>query len=82
MDGTNVKNKNYDEWEELNISNDFLFGKIMQDAELCEYYGVMDPAMVPGRMFTIGEKQLIMDAMSEINDLKDAKAQLDEAKNS
>ncbi len=35
MDGTNVKNKNYDEWEELNISNDFLFGKIMQDAELC-----------------------------------------------
>lgn len=35
MNGTNVKNKNYDEWEELNISNDFLFGKIMQDAELC-----------------------------------------------
>ncbi len=22
-------------WEELGISNDFLFGKIMQDAELC-----------------------------------------------
>jgi len=27
----NVKDKNYDEWEELSISNDFLFGKIMQD---------------------------------------------------
>lgn len=23
-------------WEELSISNDFLFGKIMQDAELCK----------------------------------------------
>ncbi len=22
-------------WEELSISNDFLFGKVMQDAELC-----------------------------------------------
>ena len=22
-------------WEELGISNDFLFGKVMQDAELC-----------------------------------------------
>ncbi len=24
------------EWEELSISNDFLFGKVMQDAELCK----------------------------------------------
>ena len=23
-------------WEKLGISNDFLFGKIMQDAELCK----------------------------------------------
>jgi hypothetical protein len=23
-------------WEELSISNDFLFGKVMQDAELCK----------------------------------------------
>ena len=23
-------------WEELGISNDFLFGKVMQDAELCK----------------------------------------------
>ena len=35
MGDMNVKNKSYDEWEELSISNDFLFGKVMQDAELC-----------------------------------------------
>ena len=23
-------------WEELSISNDFLFGKVMQDPELCK----------------------------------------------
>ena len=23
-------------WEELGISNDFLFGKVMKDAELCK----------------------------------------------
>ena len=23
-------------WEELGISNDFLFGKVMQDADLCK----------------------------------------------
>lgn len=25
-------------WEELSISNDFLFGKVMQDAELLLYF--------------------------------------------
>lgn len=25
-------------WESLGISNDFMFGKIMQDAELCREY--------------------------------------------
>ncbi len=29
------KDKIYDVWEELSISNDFLFGKVMQDAQLC-----------------------------------------------
>ena len=24
------------DWEELGLSNDFLFGKVMQDAELCK----------------------------------------------
>lgn len=35
MDDMNVKDKNYDVWEELSISNDFMFGKVMQDPELC-----------------------------------------------
>lgn len=26
----------YTKWEELGISNDFLFGKVMQDTELCK----------------------------------------------
>lgn len=26
------------EWEKLGISNDFLFGKVMQDAKLCNLY--------------------------------------------
>ena len=29
MDDMNVKDKNYDVWENLSISNDFLFGKVM-----------------------------------------------------
>ena len=28
--------KEYAVWEELGIENDFLFGKVMQDAELCK----------------------------------------------
>lgn len=54
----------------------------LKDAELCKFYGVMDPADVPGVMFTIGEKQVIQDAITEINDLKMAKSMMDEAKNS
>lgn len=54
----------------------------LEDAELCKYYGTMNPTEVPGRMFTIGEKQLIQDAIMEINDLKEAKKKLNEAKNS
>lgn len=42
----------------------------LKDAELCSFYGVMDPTEVPGLMFTIGEKNLVMDAVSEINDVK------------
>ena len=33
MSTTDVKQT---KWEELSISNDFLFGKVMQDAELCK----------------------------------------------
>ncbi len=35
MEYTTEKNI-YTTWEELTISNDFLFGKVMQDAELCK----------------------------------------------
>ena len=31
-----TENNIYTTWEELTISNDFLFGKVMQDAELCK----------------------------------------------
>ncbi len=54
----------------------------LKDSEICKFYGVIDPAMVPGIMFTIGEKQLIQDAIMDINDIKDAKKKLNEAKNS
>ncbi len=54
----------------------------LRDAELCAYYGVMDPDMVPSRMFSVGEKQIISDAIFEINDVKAAQEKLAEAKNS
>jgi hypothetical protein len=34
--GTENKKKGYAAWEELGIGNDFLFGKVMQNAELCK----------------------------------------------
>ena len=42
----------------------------LKDTELCSFYGVMDPMEVPSLMFTIGEKQVVMDAITEINDIK------------
>ena len=53
----------------------------LKDAELCSFYGVMDPTEVPGVMFTIGEKNLVMDAVSEINDVKMANELRNAAKN-
>ena len=53
----------------------------LKDAELCSFYGVMDPTEVPGLMFTIGEKNLVMDAVSEINDVKMASELKNAAKN-
>ena len=35
MDVEEQKKDNQVVWEELGISNDFIFGKVMQDAELC-----------------------------------------------
>ena len=53
----------------------------LKDAELCSFYGVMDPTEVPGLMFTIGEKNAVIDAVSEINDVKIANELMDAAKN-
>lgn len=53
----------------------------LKDTELCSFYGVMDPMEVPSLMFTIGEKQAVMDAISDINDIKMASNLMDEAKN-
>ena len=36
MESAIEKKKIDTKWEELRISNDFLFGKVMQDAELCK----------------------------------------------
>ena len=53
----------------------------LKDAELCSFYGVMDPTEVPSLMFTIGEKNAVIDAVSEINDVKIANELMDAAKN-
>ena len=53
----------------------------LKDTELCSFYGVMDPMEVPSLMFTIGEKQVAMDAITEINDIKMASNLMNEAKN-
>ena len=54
----------------------------LRNTELCEYYGTMDPGDVPNRMFTIGEKQIIQDAIMEVNDITMADERLRKAKNS
>lgn len=54
----------------------------LKDSELCKFYGVMDPLEVPGIMFTIGEKQILQDAIMDINDVKKAREKLLDAKNS
>ena len=53
----------------------------LKDTELCSFYGVMHPMEVPSLMFTIGEKQVVMDAITEINDIKMASNLMNEAKN-
>ena len=54
-----------------------------KDAGVCEFYGVVNPLDVPGRMLTIGEYQDLQAAILEINDLaKQAEEDVEEAKNS
>ena len=54
----------------------------LRSTEICDYYGTIDPINVPGLMFTVGEKQIIQDAILEINDVNSAQDRLDAAKNS
>ena len=54
----------------------------LRSTEICDYYGSIDPNDVPGLMFTIGEKQIIQDAILEINDVNSAQDRLNDAKNS
>lgn len=54
----------------------------LRDAELCKYYGVMDPLEVPGMMFSPGEKKIIEQAVLDINDMVEAVEKLKKAKNS
>lgn len=54
----------------------------LRSTEICDYYGTIDPNDVPVLMFTIGEKQIIQDAILEINDVNSAQDRLDAAKNS
>ena len=54
----------------------------LKASEICDYYGVMDPLAVPGRMFSPGEKKLVEAAVMEINDMTEAVNKLKKAKKS
>lgn len=50
--------------------------------EICDAYGVVDPAAVPAKMFLSGEYAKLMEAIMELNGFKDSDDLNDEAKNS
>lgn len=52
-----------------------------RDKDMCDYYKVIDPADVPGRMFSIGEYSRLADIIMAFNDLDTAERIEDEAKN-
>ena len=56
-----------------------------KDAELCAYYKTVDPLEVPGRMLTMGEYNLLVRKIRELNDIVDNDEDLEdieeEAKN-
>lgn len=72
-----------------------LYGKLLvgacvvqpnfKDAELCAYYKTVDPLEVPGRMLTMGEYNLLVRKIRELNDIVDNDEDLEdieeEAKN-
>lgn len=51
-----------------------------RDKELCEGFGTLDPAEVPGKMLLAGEFQKLADAISELSGFDDDSAE-EEAKN-
>lgn len=56
-----------------------------KNAELCAYYKTVDPLEVPGRMLTMGEYNLLVRKIRELNDIVDNDEDLEdieeEAKN-
>ncbi|MBS6644548.1 MAG: hypothetical protein KH366_13295 [Clostridiaceae bacterium] len=54
----------------------------LRDAELCKYYGVVDPLEVLGKMLSVGEYRTLSEAVLQINGMKNKKEKLKEAKNS
>lgn len=40
-----------------------------KDAEMCSYYGVVDPLDVPGRMLSVGEYGKLVKAIMELNEI-------------
>lgn len=54
----------------------------LKDAELCKYYGVVDPLEVLSKMLSIGEYGALSDEVMKINGMKNKKERQKEAKNS
>lgn len=52
-----------------------------KDAEMCSYYGVVNPEDVPGRMFSVGEFNRLSDAIMDFNDFDTPEKIEEEAKN-
>ena len=77
---------------EVRRVNNILYGRKMvlactvepnfNDAEVCKFYGVVDPTEVPGIMLTIGEYNTLMEKIMEINGIKTGDELVEEAKNS
>lgn len=49
-----------------------------RDTELCQAYGTLIPEEVPGLMLTIGEYQVLSDAIADVSGLSDEAAEADE----
>lgn len=54
----------------------------LRDAELCKYYGVVDPLEVLSKMLSIGEYGALSEEVMKINGMKNKKEKMKEAKNS